>query len=136
MLTGKSITEHHDSRSKPPLPYRLLKLALAPADRSRLHDRIEKRFTSMLEEGLLAEVEALYRRGDLTAAKPAVRAVGYRQLWEYLEGKTGLEEAEVAARGVQRPGHAPRIAAVAQGRDVDDRNDIRVEPFRLDIGHG
>ncbi|MCG8436228.1 MAG: tRNA (adenosine(37)-N6)-dimethylallyltransferase MiaA [Gammaproteobacteria bacterium] len=93
MLTGKSITEHHDSRSKPPLPYRLLKLALAPADRSRLHDRIEKRFTSMLEEGLLAEVEALYRRGDLTAAKPAVRAVGYRQLWEYLEGKTGLEEA-------------------------------------------
>lgn len=68
-------------------------LAIAPRDRKTLHKRIEKRFHLMVESGLVAEVETLYRRGDLNSELPAIRAVGYRQVWDYLEGRCGLDEA-------------------------------------------
>ena len=68
------------------LPYRISKLVLAPADRADLHERIAQRFRQMLQSGLIEEVEALYRRADLTKDLPSMRAVGYRQVWEYLEG--------------------------------------------------
>lgn len=67
-------------------PYRLLQLGLLPADRAVLHERIARRFQMMLEQGLIAEVRALYERGDLHADLPAIRAVGYRQVWRYLDG--------------------------------------------------
>jgi len=69
-----------------PLPYRLCKLAVAPVERSALHGRIEARFHAMLEQGFMTEVGALFRRGDLDLSKPSMRAVGYRQAWEYLTG--------------------------------------------------
>jgi tRNA dimethylallyltransferase len=85
-------------RGEPPqaLPgerYRVLQLAICPVDRAVLHRRIAARFGQMMAAGLLAEVEALYRRGDLTPELPAIRAVGYRQLWQYLDGECSLEEA-------------------------------------------
>jgi tRNA dimethylallyltransferase len=61
--------------------------ALIPVDRTELHLRIEKRFYKMLENGLVAEVEKLFQRGDLSDELPAVRSVGYRQIWSYLSGK-------------------------------------------------
>ncbi|WP_461520418.1 tRNA (adenosine(37)-N6)-dimethylallyltransferase MiaA [Porticoccus sp.] len=67
--------------------YQVVQLALLPHDRSLLHRRIERRFKLMLEEGFEEEVRALYRRGDLHADLPSVRAVGYRQMWQYLEGQ-------------------------------------------------
>jgi tRNA dimethylallyltransferase len=73
--------------------YRYLKLALAPADRAVLHEIIERRFRSMMQQGFLDEVRGLRARGDLHAGLPSTRAVGYRQLWEHLEGGCGLEEA-------------------------------------------
>lgn len=73
--------------------YDVCQLALNPLDRAVLHARIERRFQQMLAAGFLAEVEGLRRRGDLHSALPAVRAVGYRQLWQHLDGDYGLEEA-------------------------------------------
>ncbi|MEC8158683.1 MAG: tRNA (adenosine(37)-N6)-dimethylallyltransferase MiaA [Pseudomonadota bacterium] len=73
-------------------------LALAPDDRSMLHARIETRFDRMLEAGFVEEVKALFDRGDLHTDLPAIRAVGYRQIWSHLSGKYSLEEAR--ARGI------------------------------------
>jgi tRNA dimethylallyltransferase len=72
-------------------PYQAIKIVLAPAERSVLHQRIEARFGCMLAEGLITEVEQLYRRGDLHPDLPAIRAVGYRQVWEFLAGETDYD---------------------------------------------
>ena len=73
--------------------YRVVQMAICPADRAELHRRIERRFRSMIEAGLLEEVRRLRARPDLHGGLPAIRAVGYRQLWRYLEGEYPLEEA-------------------------------------------
>lgn len=70
------------------LPAGTVSLALAPPQRRVLHERIEGRFMTMLEQGLLDEVRRLYARGDLSGDLPSIRAVGYRQAWEYLSGET------------------------------------------------
>jgi tRNA dimethylallyltransferase len=67
--------------------------ALVPANRDILSTRLELRFDEMMRLGFLDEVRGLQARGDLTPAHPAVRAVGYRQLWEHLEGQFSLPEA-------------------------------------------
>jgi tRNA dimethylallyltransferase len=86
-LTGKPLTEQTDGLPRRP-PWRFLKLALVPNDRTELHARIEQRFDAMLDAGLLDEVRALRARGDLHADLPALRAVGYRQAWQHLEGES------------------------------------------------
>ena len=68
-------------------------VALAPAERRILHERIERRFDDMLANGFLEEVAALYQRGDLHVDLPAIRAVGYRQLWSHLSQECSLETA-------------------------------------------
>jgi tRNA dimethylallyltransferase len=86
-VSGQGITEI--SREAPPkaMAQTPIKLALVPEDREVLRVRIADRFMAMLQKGLVEEVEALYRRGDLNPQLPAMRMVGYRQVWEYLEGK-------------------------------------------------
>lgn len=74
------------------LPCRTMAIALAPPRRAELHQRIEHRFRAMLEAGLIDEVRALYARGDLSPELPSMRAVGYRQVWEHIEGKTSYNE--------------------------------------------
>ncbi len=64
-----------------------------PADRAVLHQRVELRFQQMMTAGLLDEVRRLHGRGDLHTGLPALRAVGYRQLWAYLDGLCSLDEA-------------------------------------------
>lgn len=73
------------------LPYTVAQLAIAPA-RQLLHERIARRFLSMIEQGLIAEVEGLRRRPDLHAQLPSMRSVGYRQVWEYLDGQTSRDQ--------------------------------------------
>jgi len=68
-------------------------VALAPSDRATLHARIEARFDFMLTSGFVEEVKALIERGDLHADLPAIRAVGYRQIWSHLSGECSLEDA-------------------------------------------
>ncbi|MCX7514130.1 tRNA (adenosine(37)-N6)-dimethylallyltransferase MiaA [Frateuria sp. STR12] len=85
-LTGRPLSEQQTGGSGEPFPWRVLKLALLPADRGELHARIAQRFDAMLAAGFLDEVKALRARGDLSADLPALRAVGYRQAWEHLDG--------------------------------------------------
>ena len=82
------------------LPYRVLQLALIPSERSVLHQRIAARFDAMLAEGLLEELAALRRQFALHAGMTAMRCVGYRQAWEYLDGlinQTELRDKGIAA---------------------------------------
>jgi tRNA dimethylallyltransferase len=67
--------------------------ALVPGDRPAFRERLGQRFGKMLNAGLLEEVRTLHGRGDLDARDSAIRAVGYRQLWGYLDGEYALEEA-------------------------------------------
>ena len=76
--------------------------ALVPADRSELARRIERRFDAMVAAGFVEEVETLRARGDLTAATPAMRAVGYRQIWAYLDGRYDWAEARQRALAATR----------------------------------
>ncbi|MGH8261283.1 MAG: tRNA (adenosine(37)-N6)-dimethylallyltransferase MiaA [Steroidobacteraceae bacterium] len=76
--------------------------ALVPGDRGALHGRIAQRFAGMMENGFLAEVERLRTRRDLTARHPALRAVGYRQLWAHLDGQYGIAEARERALAATR----------------------------------
>ena len=90
-LSGRPISEWQAMPARERLPFRVLKLVLAPRDRAVLHQRIELRFDAMLEAGFLHEVERLRALPQLRAIErpldlPAIRAVGYRQAWEYLDG--------------------------------------------------
>ena len=92
-LTGKNRSAHWLLPKAAPLAGPLLKFALMPPSRQALHEAIEKRFLQMMDDGLLAEVRALKARADLHLGLPSMRAVGYRQLWEHLDGLHGLEQA-------------------------------------------
>ena len=85
-MTEWRLRQHCQAAENEGFPYAVAQLAVAPARRQDLHQRISQRFTQMLEQGLVAEVERLHARADLHAQLPSIRAVGYRQVWEYLEG--------------------------------------------------
>lgn len=91
-IEGKSWTQLCLEPGPTALPYRVVKVVMAPAERSVLHQRIAGRFDQMLAGGLLEEVSRLYRRGDLSIDLPAMRAVGYRQVWNYLAGNSSYEQ--------------------------------------------
>ena len=88
-VTGKPLSELQ-GRKETGLPFRLTGVALIP-ERAVLHQRIAQRFDAMLKLGLIDEVKALRKKYRLSAALPSMRAVGYRQVWEYLEGATDQE---------------------------------------------
>lgn len=83
-LTGKSLTELQQAAWHDACPYQLLKIALIPENRAWLHARLAQRFDQMLAHGVVDEVRQLLMRGDLNTHLPAIRAVGYRQIWDYL----------------------------------------------------
>lgn len=80
------------------LPYRVLQLALVPSDRSALHRRIAARFDAMLAAGLLQELATLRCNFALRPQMPAMRCVGYRQAWEYLDGE--IDKVTLCDKGV------------------------------------
>jgi len=81
-LSGRPLSAWHTARlRRPPPPL----ISLEPGDRAWLHARIDERFRAMLDAGLVDEVRVLRARGDLDAAMPSMRAVGYRQAWAALE---------------------------------------------------
>lgn len=99
-LTGQAPSRINETAAPQPAAWRFVKIGLQVSDRAVLHERIAKRFHAMLEQGLIQEVETLYRRGDLDPTLPSVRTVGYRQIWEYLTKKvnyTEMVETAVAA---------------------------------------
>jgi len=91
-ISGQPLSAFHEQGRAGPLPYRLLKLALGINDRERLHARIEQRFRTMLAAGFIEEVAKLIESKEIDAALPAMRAVGYRQAWLYLEGRVTYDE--------------------------------------------
>ncbi len=128
-LTGKPISSLQQGGVGSVHDYR--KLAVAPADRAELHRRIEARFAVMLEQGLVDEVKSLRARGDLNADQPALRAVGYRQLWRHLDGDGTLDEAvrravfatrQLAKRQLTWLRKEPDVAWLDSGREgwLDD----------------
>ena len=129
-LSGDTLTalQAHAPDAKR-LPYRLLKLALIPADRESLRARIAARFDAMLAAGFLEEVERLRARGDLHPDLPAIRAVGYRQAWMYLDGTCS------AAAFRERAIHATRQLAKRQTTWLRSELDARVfDPDRPSCG--
>jgi len=101
-VSGKTMTDlraqEQASRLADSLPFGLRFLAIVPEQRQRLHDRIAQRFQSMLDAGFVAEVEQLFSRGDLSADLPAIKSVGYRQIWQYLSGQIDYDE--MVERGI------------------------------------
>lgn len=91
-LTGKTRTQLWQEQKTPQLPWRILQLGMQPFERSLLHQRIEQRFQLMLEQGLIDEVAGLKAREDLHSELPALRSVGYRQVWQYLDGELSYQE--------------------------------------------
>lgn len=90
-LTGLPLSQQQGER-RPRPPWRFLKLALMVDDRAGLHERIAQRFDAMLADGFLDEVRQLKQRTELHAELPAIRAVGYRQAWDYLDGRCSATE--------------------------------------------
>jgi tRNA dimethylallyltransferase len=91
-LTGRPISEIQRDADAVARPL-VSTLALVPADRAELGARIERRFDAMVEAGLVEEVEQLRARSDLRADLPSMRAVGYRQIWQFLDGECDWAEA-------------------------------------------
>ena len=92
-ISGKTMSQLFAEQASEKLPYRLLKLALVPSDRSVLHQRIATRFDQMLEAGFVDEVRTLRAKyPSLHAELPSMRCVGYRQAWQHLDGEFGLDE--------------------------------------------
>ena len=96
-ISGQTMTQLTAVKSEP-IPFNIQQFAIAPAEKSVLHERIERRFDLMLEAGFEQEVQQLFDRGDLHLELPSMRCVGYRQMWEYIEGK--LDRDEMRFRGV------------------------------------
>ncbi|MDP2545559.1 tRNA (adenosine(37)-N6)-dimethylallyltransferase MiaA [Photobacterium damselae subsp. piscicida] len=91
-ISGKTLTELTKTQGDA-LPYKVHQFAIAPKDRTVLHQRIELRFEKMMAAGFEQEVKALYERGDLHPDLPSIRCVGYRQMWDYLDGHCDQDEA-------------------------------------------
>ncbi|MEE9334654.1 MAG: tRNA (adenosine(37)-N6)-dimethylallyltransferase MiaA [Granulosicoccaceae bacterium] len=85
MLSGKPLSELQ-KQTQSPLPMQPIKFALVPEDRAWLHRRIEKRLETMFADGLIDEVKQLKHNNILHAELPSMRCVGYRQVWQMLEG--------------------------------------------------
>ena len=97
-ISGRTLTELQGA-AKPVLgDFNWLKLIVSPADRKLLHRRIERRFEQMLASGLVAELEQLRQEPRVRADLPAMRSVGYRQAWQYLDGE--LDQSQLLARGI------------------------------------
>ena len=96
-ISGKTMTELQQNKAQA-LDFPVYQFAIAPSDRKVLHQRIEKRFKIMLEQGFENEVLSLYNRDDLHPDLPSIRCVGYRQMWDYIAGEIDYDE--MVFRGV------------------------------------
>ena len=100
-LTGRALTALQRSAGEEARPA-IMTIALVPAERTALAARIERRFDAMVQAGFVAEVRRLRRRGDLDPASTSMRAVGYRQIWRYLNNEYAWPEARSRALAATR----------------------------------
>ncbi len=123
-LTGRPLSEIILTTSLPGIPKRAL--AIVPADRFALHQRIHDRFHAMLKAGFLEEVEVLFQRGDLDADMPSMRAVGYRQAWQYLAGQISYDEMVEQAIAATRQLAKRQLTWIRGMQDVTVMSDLDV----------
>ena len=116
-LTGKPLSTQQSGPSAT-LPFELKALALA-VERAELHRRIEQRFDAMLRAGLLDEVRAIKSKYKVTASTTSMRAVGYRQAWEHLEGRTSFGEMRSKAIAATRQLAKRQTTWLRSFRDVE-----------------
>ena len=90
-ITGRPMSQLQDETSGETLDYHLHKMIINPEPRSVLHGRIEQRFDLMIEAGFIDEMKSLHARSDLNEDLPSMRAVGYRQAWQWLEGQCSYD---------------------------------------------
>ncbi len=107
-LSGRPASSWYRTHKSPAVEGPVLQWAICPPDKAERYRRIEARFGEMIAAGFVDEVRRLHSRGDLHADLPSMRAVGYRQLWQHLEGEFSLDEA------VQRAIYATRQYAKRQ----------------------
>lgn len=99
LMTGRPMSAYlNEQKREYSLPYRVLPIGLLPSERGVLHERIATRFTEMLDKGLIEEVAALRQRYTLHPDLPSMRCVGYRQVWDWMEGS--FPRHELADRGI------------------------------------
>lgn len=89
-LTNQPMSEIQKKPKDADFPYHIIDIALMPSDRSVLHQRIAQRFRDMVRSGLIDEIQSIRQRFQVNAASPAMRCVGYRQAWLYLDKKINL----------------------------------------------
>jgi len=97
VLTGRALSDWHEATQGHGYQGELMQFGLYPEDRQALHRQIDQRFDAMLEQGLVDEVRRLSEEPDIHSALPSQRAVGYRQVWQYLEGS--IDEARLRESG-------------------------------------
>ncbi|HVS27882.1 MAG TPA: tRNA (adenosine(37)-N6)-dimethylallyltransferase MiaA [Burkholderiales bacterium] len=97
-ITGKPMSRVLGQSEIAALPYRVTAIGFTPGDRAVLHQRIGERFGRMLANGLIGEVESLRSRYDLNRWLPSMRCVGYRQVWQYLDGE--FDQQQMREKGV------------------------------------
>ena len=91
-ISGQPMSELQAKTAGNKLEYRLHKIIISPEPRSVLHERIEKRFDLMMQAGFIDEIKSFHSRSDLNVDLPSMRAVGYRQAWDWLEGNCTSEQ--------------------------------------------
>jgi len=97
-ISGRSMTDHYENGAVSPFPFEVIKIILNPGDRLKLHERIKRRFLKMLDDGFIEEVRTFHKVNRFSGSLPAMRMVGYRQIWNYLDGETNHEE--MVERGI------------------------------------
>jgi len=103
LASGKPLSQWQlDDAGSTAEDVKFVKTALWPATRKLLHERIEKRLNSMINNGFIDEVKNLHERKELTPEHPSMRSVGYRQFWRFLDGECTLEEAAARALAATR----------------------------------
>ncbi len=98
VITGKSMTQLQQENQAQALKGDIYKIIIAPNSRDLLRQRIGQRFEQMIAQGFIEEVEKLFKRKDLDLSLPSMRAVGYRQIWEYLQGD--MDKKQMIERGI------------------------------------
>ncbi len=97
-ISGRSMTDHYENGAVSPFPFEVIKIILNPGDRLKLHERIKRRFLKMLDDGFIEEVRTFHKVDRFSGSLPAMRMVGYRQIWNYLDGETNYDE--MVERGI------------------------------------
>ena len=101
-ISGQSMSDLQEQTAGNTLDYRIHKIIISPEPRSVLHERIEQRFDLMIKAGFIDEMKSLHTRSDLHADLPSMRAVGYRQVWDWLEGNCTFEQVREKAIAATR----------------------------------